>query len=186
MKNIINLAEQYFRDNIPPSWKNDSVYLKHVEDVAKYALDLAKEYGEDTNVAQIAAFLHDVGYNKSEDGKRHAGKSAEIAKELLSTSEIPEDIKEKIISAIAKHSMKDSVENEVVSVMDQIIRDADGISFMKNNIKYYYEYDIADKGVETAKRETLKKIDGMINKIRTKKGVELAQEFIDKWKEIVK
>jgi len=54
---------------------------------------------------------------------------------------------------------------------------------LKNNIEYYYNFDLDRTGKEVAKKDTLKKTERMMEKIRTDLGKELAQGFYEKAKE---
>ena len=126
-KSIIQEAEKLMRENIPKSRitkdGSDVFYLKHILGARKYAMQLAEKYNADKFVVEIAALLHDVG---ADAGKEHPYESAKIARKFLSRFDITEDITEKIISAIEKHSRGSKVE----TIEEQIIQDADGIIFL--------------------------------------------------------
>ncbi len=69
---------------------------------------------------------------------------------------------------------------ENVSPGDQILRDADGIAFLFDTYKSFFD-DMNEKhSKEKAIEITLKKINAMRAKITTDKGIELAEKFYPK------
>ncbi|KYK24828.1 hypothetical protein AYK26_03025 [Euryarchaeota archaeon SM23-78] len=183
MKDLIKKAEAFFRNNLPKT-RPPSVYTPHVELVRKYALILGKEYNADLLVLEVAALLHDIG---ADAGDVHAFKSAEIAGKFLSEQGIDEDTKEKIISAIRNHSMIQKGEEfkEGVNIADQVLRDADGIAFLEDTFKGYLEIKLRKYGKDKAKQISLVKIKGMLKKVKTEKGKELANKFYPIAKEYI-
>lgn len=176
MKTLIQKAEHLFRNNLPKS-RNKEVYIIHVELVRKYALILAKEYNADSLVLEVAALLHDIG---ADAGKVHAFKSEDMAKIFLENEDVPKDTKEKILSAIRNHSMGKSSTNfkESVPLEDQLLRDADGIAFLEDTFKWYFEKGLElNSTKEEARKVSLEKIQGMLDKIKTEKGKKLANKF---------
>jgi HD superfamily phosphodiesterase len=174
---IISKTEQFMRENIPSSrlTKDGSIdnYLTHVLGARDYAIKLAKIYNGDLFVVEIASLLHDVGANA---GKVHASKSANIAKVFLNKFNLNVEIEEKIIKCIERHSMGSKVE----SIEEQIIQDADGIIFLEDTYKLYYEQRKLRYNLEKAKKISLEKVNGMINKIKTEEGIKIAKELLPK------
>lgn len=169
-------AEELFRTQIPKSRKKD-VYITHVELVRKYALMLAKEYGADLVVVEVAALLHDIGAGA---GKMHASESAKMAEAFLTKEGVGRETKEKILSAIRNHSsVRQGAEfNHDVPIEDQIVRDADAISFLEDGYKWYLEISLEiESSKEEAKEASLDKIRRMLAKAKTEKGIELAKKF---------
>lgn len=178
VKILIENVQEYYHKNIPSS-RTDS-YFTHVDAVRKYSLILADKYNANRIVVEIAALLHDIG---ADAGRIHASKSTEMADEFLSNLGIDQDLKLRILSAIKNHSMSQSGENFEVNLAleDQIIRDADGISFLENSCGPYLKKGIGKYGnIDQAKIETINKINGMMNKIKTQEGRTIAQNFKDK------
>ena len=176
MQNIITEVEKYLLDNVPHNWDKDT-YLEHIDEVRNYATTLAKEHGVDSHVLDIAALLHDIGYGATPDGKGHASISSELARTFLSKFKIsPENI-DLICGAIENHSMGSANENQDVGLIDQILRDADGIAFLKKNVPYFHKVSLEENGAEVAKEKTLNKIDGMGAKVKTDLGTKIAEEF---------
>ena len=175
MDELVRKAEELFRNRIPESRKKD-VYIKHVELVRKYALILGKEYGADLVVVEVAALLHDICAGV----KNHASRSAEIADEFMTKEGVDRETKEKILSAIKNHSsVRQGVElSHDVPIEDQIIRDADSISFLEDGYKWYLEISLdIESCKEEAKKASLDKIRRMLAKAKTKKGLEMAKRF---------
>ena len=175
---LIIKIEKYYKEHIPSS--RASSYFPHVNAVRKYGLMLADRYNANKTIVEIAALLHDIG---ADAGEVHAFKSAEMANELLSDLNIDNETKGKIVSAIKNHSMNQSGQNfeENIALEDQIIRDADGLSFLENSYEAYLEKGIAKyNNIEQAKEQSIKKINGMMKKITTPEGHRLAEDLKDK------
>jgi hypothetical protein len=103
-----------------------------------------------------------------------------MADDFFENIEIDTDLRSMIISAIKNHSMSQSAElpGRDVSLEDTIIRDADAISFFENGYKMYLYSGLKIHGtVEKAKEESFIKIEGMMNKIATKLGYEIADQY---------
>jgi len=174
--NLLEAVEKYYHKNVPFSRERET-YFAHVDGVRKYALILADEYSANMQVVEVAALLHDIG---ADAGKVHALKSAEMAEEFFETIEIDNNLRGMIISAILNHSMSQSAKllGIDVSLEDTIIRDADAISFFENGyIMYLYSGLKMHGTLEKAKGESLIKIEGMMNKITTKLGHEIANRY---------
>ena len=173
---LLQKVEEYYHDNVPSSREKMS-YFAHVDGVRKYALILADEYSADKQVVEIAALLHDIG---ADAGKVHAEKSAEMSEVFLAGLGVEMLLKDRIISAIRNHSMSQAGEDfaENVPLEEAIIRDADGISFFENGYKMYLHKGLKMHGtLEKAKEESLLKNEGMMTKITTKKGIEIANRY---------
>ena len=172
-KEIIKGAEKYFRENIPSS-RIKEAYLRHVEGTRRYALLLAGKYNADKFIVEIAAWLHDVGANA---GKEHPNESVKIAKKLLSQFDISGDLLEQILNCISNHSMGTDVDN----LEEQVIQDADGIIFLEDTYKYFYEKGKSRaSSIEEARKWAIAKTKGMIGKIKTKEGIRLAKKLLPK------
>lgn len=166
-------AKNFFKDN-PSINRPKSEYFKHVRLVRKYALMLCGEYDGNKTIVEIAAILHDIG---ADAGYVHAYKSAEIAKTILYG--MAPTTKKQIISAIMNHSAKKDGEEfiTIVPIEDKILRDADGIAFLEHNYLPFLKRKIKRHGLIKGKSEALIKIHRMLDKITTKKGIEIAKKF---------
>ncbi len=183
MESLNLQAEEFFKNNIPES-RNKKTYIKHVELVRKYAIELGKAYSADLVVLETAALLHDIG---ADVGSVHAQKSAEIAEKFLTENPIDTDTKNGILSAIRNHSMSQPGEEykKNISLEDRILRDSDGIAFLLDTFKSFFDNAIVKYPKEKAIETTLKKINAMRAKITTEKGREIAEKFYPKALEYV-
>lgn len=174
---IIQETEKFVRENVPSSRKykdgSDTEYLDHVFDARKYAIELAKLYEKDKFVVEIAALLHDTGGNA---GKYHAKESVKISKSFLSKFDLPDDILSNILDCIANHSMGSIPKTDE----QQIIQDADGIIFIEDTYKFFFEKYKNKLPLEEAREMSIEKTKGMMAKIKTDKGIELANERLPK------
>jgi putative nucleotidyltransferase with HDIG domain len=106
-KKIFNLAKRYYKKGR----EKDSIH--HLK-VAEMMQGILKEVPLDEEVMMSAALLHDIGYAKIPEEKRkthwakkvktaHMKYGAEIAKEILSKADYPENKIKKICHIIAIH-----------------------------------------------------------------------------------
>ncbi len=175
---IIKETEKFMRENIPKSRilkESSADYLRHVLGVKKYGLHLAEIYNADKFVIEMAALLHDVG---ADAGKEHADESAKITKEFLSKVDITAEIKNRVIKCIEKHSSGSKTQAETIE--EQIIQDADGIIFIEDTFKFFYEKHKQKLILEEAKKISIQKTKEMMNKIKTEEGIKLAKNFLAK------
>ncbi len=178
-KTILQEAENYFRTNLPKTRLNDKNnppekgYLKHVLGCKKYALLLAKKYNADKFIIEIASLLHDIG---ADAGKQHADESAKLADKFLSNLEINKETKKKILGCIKNHSMGSEAKN----IEEQIIQDADGIIFIEESWKDFLCGYKDEMTLDELKKFAINKVKGMMNKIKTEKGIKLAKRYLDK------
>lgn len=175
MKNteeIIQKTEKYVRENVPASRKPDERYFDHVFGARKYALRLAKEYNADEFIVDMAILMHDIG---ADAGPVHAQKSAEMTTEYLKNINIDEKTKAEIVKCIRTHSMGLTVD----SLEQQIIQDADGLVFIKDTYKNFFEKQ-RNKAftLDEAIKKSTSKTEGMIAKIKTEIGIELKNEML--------
>ncbi len=167
---IIEESEKFMKENIPQS-RDKEDYLRHISGARKYSIMLAKIYKADIFVVEVAALLHDIGADK---GKRHAGESSKIARIFLLALNIPSDILDRILKCIENHSYYSSVN----SIEEQIIQDADGIIFIEDTYKSFFEKLRKKYSLGDAKKLIIEKINNMRNKIKTDKGIEIAEKLL--------
>jgi len=171
-KEIIREAEKFMKENIPKSRGNES-YLKHVFGARDYAFDLAKEYGADLFIVELAALLHDIGADAEE---KHPEESAKMAKRFLSKFDIPADIEQKVIECIKNHAFWSKAE----TLEQQIVQDADGLIFLEDTYTFCLEKLKNEFPLEEARSLSIKKTKAMRDKILTEKGKILAEELFPK------
>lgn len=99
----------------------------HTYGVTQNCTLLAIKRGSDIELCSIAGMLHDISqYAENHPHKGHALRSSEIAREVLSESELfTEDEIRKITHAISEHSNKMKREEGKIT---EILKDADSLS----------------------------------------------------------
>lgn len=176
-KQIIQETEKFVRENVPFRRKSEdgsaTPYLDHVFGVRKYGLELARLYHADEFVVEMAALLHDTG---GDAGEEHAQESVKISTPFLKKLGLPEKVSSDILGCIANHSMGSIAKTDE----QQIIQDADGIIFIEDTYKFFFEIFKARMPLEEARKVSIEKTKGMMAKIKTEKGLELANERLPK------
>lgn len=92
----------------------------HIERVVKVAKRIAQEENADLFLVELAAWLHDVGDYKLNDG---VDKSSELISEFLSGLSVPQEIISKTIEIVSQVSFSKGKLAE--SLEAQIVQDAD-------------------------------------------------------------
>src|SRR5437867_2833282 len=84
---------------------------EHIQRVYSMALYLAEREGANRFIVGVAALMHDVGRTAhTETTTHHADLSVVVARELLTSYQIPTDTQEAILHAIAAHSFSRGIE----------------------------------------------------------------------------
>ncbi|MBR1628830.1 MAG: HD domain-containing protein [Lachnospiraceae bacterium] len=105
--------------------------IVHLYGVSLAATMIAKKRGMDTELASMAAMLHDMHAYKSGSYEDHAHKGAELAREILGELKLTnEEETDLICSAIYHHDDKLVVD----SPMDEVLKDADVIHHCMNDL----------------------------------------------------
>lgn len=124
------------RCDAPSNFFGPGVY-NHIESVAKNAVELAKYYGADIEVCEIAGWLHDIAsitdYNLY---KEHHIHGANIAEEILNYYNYPKDKIELVKLCILNH--RGSIQKEKTTKEEICIADADAISHYDNLPSLFY------------------------------------------------
>jgi len=167
---IINESEKFMRENIPQS-RDKEDYLRHVNGARRYAIKLAEVYNADKFIVEVAALLHDIG---ADVGDKHAEESAKISRKFLSRFDINSILLEKIINCIKNHSMGSNVE----IIEEQILQDADGIIFVEDTYKSFFDKQKKITSLNEAKKWTTHKANGMMGKIKTEEGTKIAKKLL--------
>ncbi len=151
----------------------------HFERTVYWLLQLKPDADE---AFQIAAFAHDIerGFRKPEDNmyvgpegyldkkcmKYHQEKGAEIRGEFLEKHGASKEIIERVKHLISKH--------EVGGDDDQnLLKDADSLSFLENNVDFFIDKKLPVDGVEKVRP----KIDWMYTRITSPKAKEIAKQW---------
>jgi uncharacterized protein len=126
--NRIEDIKRYIKNRCesPNNFFGPGIY-EHIESVAKNAAELATLYGADTEVCEIAGWLHDIAsitdYDLYEEHHIHG---AHMAEEILRQYNYPHEKIEKIKLCILNH--RGSVVKERVTKEEICVADADAIS----------------------------------------------------------
>ena len=105
--------------------------VNHLYGVSLAATMIAKKRDLDTELAAMAAMLHDLYAYKSGSYDDHAHLGAELAREILNDLKLTNESEtEMICSAIYHHDDKLSVD----SPMDEVLKDADVIHHCMNDL----------------------------------------------------
>lgn len=176
---VIQEVENFVRNNPPKSRGTKEIYIKHVWGVRKYAVKLAEFYNTDKFVVELAALLHDAAGDTEEN---HAEEGAEKSKEILSKLGVPKGIREKVSQCIKTHSMGSKAE----TLEAQILQDADGIFFVKENYRDFFNLFKEKLPLEQVRKTSIQKTKGMVKKIKTEEGKKLAEDLISKAIEYLK
>jgi len=130
MKNeIIEKIKKFVEEECKKDFLSKEILMNHFLPVRNYAIQLANKKNADLDIVEIAAWLHDIGsifYGR----KNHHVTGAEIAEKKLRELNYPEDKIEKVKKCILNH--RGSISNLRESIEEQIIAEADSLSFFDN------------------------------------------------------
>ncbi len=105
--------------------------INHLYGVSLAATMIAKKRGMDTELAAMAAMLHDLHAYKTGSYDDHAHKGAELARSILEELQLTDAAEtDMICSAIYHHDDKLVVD----SPMDEVLKDADVIHHCMNDM----------------------------------------------------
>ncbi len=96
----------------------------HVERVVQLARYIAQQEGADLDVVTAAARLHDVARDRPD----HAGRGAEITREILRNQGYGEEFIERVAHCIEAHSFSGGVEPRTLEA--KVLSDADKLDAM--------------------------------------------------------
>lgn len=105
--------------------------IAHLHGVSLAAVLIAKKRGLDSEIASLAAMLHDLYAYESGSYEDHAHKGAQLAGKILEEMKITDDKETEIIcSAIYHHDDKQVIDGP----MDEVLKDADVMHHCMNDI----------------------------------------------------
>ena len=105
--------------------------IVHLYGVSLAATMIAKKRGLDSEIASMAAMLHDLHAYKTGSYDDHAHKGAELAREILGELKLTDEAEtEMICSAIYNHDDKLVTDG----LMDEVLKDADVIHHCMNDL----------------------------------------------------
>ena len=151
----------------------------HIKYVVKNSIELAKKYGADVEIVELGALLHDIAM-PSELGPReeHNVYGVQIADELLTQLNYPEDRKERVKECVLRHRgskdlPRNTIEEECVADADVIahfdcIPSVFHLAFGKNEL---------DLSIEEGTEFVKKKLERDFNKLSDRTKIELKDRY---------
>lgn len=170
---IVRETEAFVKSSVPKTRQPEESYLRHVFGARNYARHLAEIYHADIFAVVMAALLHDIGADAGHE--KHAKESAKMAKEFLSDFNLPGKIMNKIIHCIRNHSLGSNAETPE----EQIIQDADGIIFVEDTYKTFFDEKKQKLPLDEARKRSIEKCKAMMGKIKTEEGKKIAAKFLE-------
>ena len=151
----------------------------HIKYVVKNSIELAEKYGADVEIVELGALLHDIAM-PSEFGPReeHNVYGVQIADELLTKLNYPEDRKERVKECVLRHRGSKSLPRNTIE--EECVADADvmahfdcipsmfHLAFGKNDLDLSLE-----EGAEFVK----KKLERDYNKLSDRTKLELKDRY---------
>lgn len=113
-------VQDYFKDSMPAIYSFHN--FEHTQQVVASSMLIAEKAGIDISdrlKLEIAAWLHDTGYNEGPEG--HEERSSKIARNLLTSLDVDDPVIEEICKIILSTKMPQKPE----SFLEKIIDDAD-------------------------------------------------------------
>ncbi|VVB60454.1 Uncharacterised protein [uncultured archaeon] len=98
-----------------------------------------------------------------------------MPKEFLSDFNLPGKTMNKIIHCIRNHSLGSHAE----ALEEQIIQDADGIIFVEDTYKTFFEERKQKFPLDEARKHSIEKCRAMMGKIKTEEGKKIAAKFLE-------
>lgn len=130
--NIINKIKEdvEHRCSLPSNFFGKGCF-DHIKSVAYHSVELAKLYGADEEVCELAGWLHDIASVTDYDlYDEHHIHGTVIAEELLTALSYPKEKIDKVKLCILNH--RGSTNNERLSIEEICVADADAISHYDN------------------------------------------------------
>lgn len=109
------------------------------------------------------------GFLDKEHLKLHQEKGAEIIADFLAKNNVNRDFVEKVSMLISKHEIGGTEEQN-------ILKDADSVSFFENNAEHFIEKD----AVRVGKEKVRKKFNWMFDRITSAKAKKIARPWYEK------
>ncbi len=163
--NVIEEVKKFVEEESlkPNSKYGYEPFVFHFTPTVNYALELAEELGADKEIVEIAAWLHDIGsviYGRED----HHITGAKIAEEKLKELNYSNEKIEMVKNCILNH--RGSQKNNLTSVEEKIIADADALSNFDNIpgiFKAAFVYEKLNQG--EARESVRKKLDNKWNQL---------------------
>ena len=173
--NLYKKVEQFVRESSPESGRH----------AFRTVFWMKKIYSQADEAMLIAAIAHDIerafrkdklegirgnkkGFLDKKHIKDHQEKSAEIISDFLNKQGAEDNLTNKVKMLVSKHEVGGNKEQN-------ILKDADAISFFENNVDYFIE----KLSVEIGKKEVRDKLDWTFNKITSSRAKEIARPWYE-------
>lgn len=177
--NLYQKTEKFVIDSFTNTGKVQSI--KHFLRTVYWLKELEPEADESM---QIAAVAHDIerafrqedvleiqdrgGFTDPKFLRLHQERGAEIITNFLRQQGADNKTTEKVKMLVSKHEEGGNKEQN-------ILKDADSLSFFENNIDHFLNKILAEKGIEKTKA----KFDWMFERINSDKAKRIAQKWYD-------
>lgn len=140
-------------------------WKEHIESVAHYAKLLSKKLGEDTEVLEIAALLHDIEKIKNPGKEEHHVKGAEEAGKILKDLDYPQEKIDQVKECILTHSSDENYPPKTTS--QKILYCADALSHFDHFMTLARTaFKIKQLSIPEAKERILKKYKAAWKKVQ--------------------
>ncbi|NTW14251.1 MAG: HD domain-containing protein [Candidatus Moranbacteria bacterium] len=152
-------------------------YENHFVPVVKYAKILAREFGTDEEIVEIAAWIHDIG-SIIHGRENHHVTGAEIAMEKLREFGYPESRMERVKNCVLHHRGSQGIASETIE--EQIVAEADSISAF-DNIEGLFKAALVYENMSQveARQSVLRKLTNKWNQLQFEKSRELIRPKYD-------
>jgi len=130
---VMALNEQY----LSAAEDRYNFFEEHVKYVLQESLELAKTYGADVEIVELAALLHDIALmSKTGTRAEHHITGAKLAGNLLAKYGYPEEKSNRVLKCILNHrSSRSCTSIEEICVADaDILAHFDNILMLANNV----------------------------------------------------
>ena len=151
----------------------------HIKYVVKNSIELAKKYGADVEIVELGALLHDIAM-PSELGPReeHNVYGVQIADELLTQLNYPEDRKERVKECVLRHrGSKDLPRN---TIEEGCVADADVLAHfdcIPSVFHLAFGKNELDLSIEEGTEFVKKKLERDFNKLSDRTKIELKDRY---------
>lgn len=125
---------------------------EHLDIVAQYGAELAKQLGGDPEIVKLAAYLHDISAVRDISTlATHAAASAEIAQDMLRELACPADMVGRVVQCIRMHSTPIPV--GCGTVEEVCLSNADAVAqIVRPAFWFYFAYGVRNMSFEEGRR----------------------------------
>ena len=151
----------------------------HIKYVVKNSIELAKKYGADVEIVELGALLHDIAM-PSELGPReeHNVYGVQIADELLTQLNYPEDRKERVKECILRHRGSKNLPRNTIE--EECVADADVLAHfdcIPSVFHLAFGKDEFNLSIEEGTEFVKKKLERDFNKLSDRTKIELKDRY---------